>query len=150
MSRYLLDTGPLMALLLARPGAVELMQPWLRRQEAVTSMLVCGEAFEYLAGRADANVQRQALVTLLKGVVPRMPGLKVMNRYAELRRQMRPPHGSGLIGDIDTVIAATALQLDVIFVTMDGDFARVPGLKVMQLAPRTFTPVSGGSPPGSS
>lgn len=126
------------------------MQPWMRRHEASTSILACGEAFEYLAGRADGMAQRRALVTLLKEVAPRVPGLKVMNRYADLRRQMRPPHGPGLIGDIDTIIAATALQLDLIVVTMDGDFARVPGLKVMQLTPRAFMPMSGTSQPGLS
>jgi predicted nucleic acid-binding protein len=32
----------------------------------------------------------------------------ILQRYAVLRRQMRRPHGTGTIGDIDTLIAATA------------------------------------------
>ncbi len=43
---------------------------------------------------------------------------------------MRPPHAPGLIGDIDTVIAATALHYELTLVTTDGDFTRVPGLSL--------------------
>jgi predicted nucleic acid-binding protein len=55
------------------------------------------------------------------------------DRYAQIRRQLRPPHGPGLIGDIDTLIAATALERDLTVVTIDTDFQRVPGLEVMLL-----------------
>jgi predicted nucleic acid-binding protein len=41
-----------------------------------------------------------------------------------------------LIGDIDTFIAATALEHDLTLVTMDTDFQRVPGLKLMWLSRR--------------
>jgi predicted nucleic acid-binding protein len=51
-------------------------------------------------------------------------------RYGVLRRQPRPPHGPGLIGDIDTFIAATAIEPDLTLVTMDGDFRPVPGLSL--------------------
>lgn len=44
--------------------------------------------------------------------------------------------GVGLIRDIDTLIAATALEHDLTVVTLDGDFQRVPVLKVM-LLPRS-------------
>jgi hypothetical protein len=40
MRRYLLDTGPLAALLLGRPGATRLFTPWIRSQEAAMSILV--------------------------------------------------------------------------------------------------------------
>ena len=56
-----------------------------------------------------------------------------MERYAELRRQMRPPHGPGLIGDIDTLIGATARERNLTVVTMDADSQRVPELQVMLL-----------------
>ena len=59
----------------------------------------------------------------------------VMARYADLRREMRAPGGPGLIGDIDTIIAATALQHRLTVVTTDGDLARVPSLSV-RLIPR--------------
>ncbi len=50
-----------------------------------------------------------------------------------LRRAMRPPHGPGLIGDIDTLIAATALHYGLTLVTTDSDFKRVPGFRLLYL-----------------
>lgn len=46
---------------------------------------------------------------------------------------MRAPHGPGLIGDVDTLIAATALERNLTVVTLDQDFTRVPGLRVQLL-----------------
>lgn len=57
-----------------------------------------------------------------------------LERYGDLRRQLRPPRGPGLIGDLDTLIAATALALDLTLVTTDTDFQRVPDLKLNLLA----------------
>jgi predicted nucleic acid-binding protein len=42
-------------------------------------------------------------------------------------------YGPGLIGDIDTLIAATALAYDLTLVTTDSDFTRVPQLHLMLL-----------------
>jgi predicted nucleic acid-binding protein len=61
----------------------------------------------------------------------------VIERYATIRRQLRPPYGPGLIGDIDTFIAATALAFDLTLVTLDSDFIRVPGLSVMVISLET-------------
>jgi predicted nucleic acid-binding protein len=57
----------------------------------------------------------------------------IMERYADPRRAMRPPHGSGLIGDADTIIAATALEHGLTVVTLDADYTRVPRLGVLHL-----------------
>lgn len=65
-----------------------------------------------------------------------------MQRYAALRRQLRPPYGPGLIGDIDTLIAATALEYELALVTTDSDFTRVPGLSLLLLDRATLTPRS--------
>ncbi len=58
----------------------------------------------------------------------------ILERYAELRRGMRPAHGSGLIGDMDTLIAATALEHGLTVVTLDSDFLCIPSLVVMRLS----------------
>ena len=47
-------------------------------------------------------------------------------------------YGSGLIGDIDTLIAATALYNNLTVVTTDSDFTRVPGLKLMHIPRQTL------------
>jgi predicted nucleic acid-binding protein len=51
---------------------------------------------------------------------------------------MRPPYGSGLIGDIDTLIAATALHYGLTLVTTDSDFTRVPDLRLHYLLPHNL------------
>jgi predicted nucleic acid-binding protein len=58
-----------------------------------------------------------------------------MEQYADLRRALRPPHGPGLIGDIDTLIAATAMQHRLTVVSADGDFQRVSGLALLAVDP---------------
>ncbi|MGH2561448.1 MAG: type II toxin-antitoxin system VapC family toxin [Thermomicrobiales bacterium] len=64
-----------------------------------------------------------------------------MDRYAEIRRQLRPPYGPGLMGDVDTLIAATALEHNLTVVTTDGDSNRVPDLSVILLDRRSLAPV---------
>lgn len=135
MRRYLLDTAPLAALLNARPSAVSLFTPWLTDHEAATSILAYAEVIEYIKGRSHFPRHRQALRTLLGEVYPYFLTYNILERYADIRRQLRPPHGPGLIGDIDTLIAATALERNLTIVTVDSDFQRVPGLKVMMYKP---------------
>jgi predicted nucleic acid-binding protein len=53
-----------------------------------------------------------------------------------------PPHGPGLIGDIDTLIAATALERNLTVVTIDTDFQRVPNLRVILLSRTTMQVLS--------
>ena len=57
--------------------------------------------------------------------------LEIMETYANLRRSMRRPHGDGLIGDIDTVIAATCLRHGLTVVSTDTHFQRVPQLNAL-------------------
>lgn len=111
------------------------MNPWITHREAATSILVYGEVTEYNHSFPDVSLRQAQLRRLLREISPYVPTYAILERYAELRRQMRPPYGSGLIGDVDTLIAATALERDLILVTIDGDFQRVPDLKV-NLLPR--------------
>jgi predicted nucleic acid-binding protein len=133
MRLYLLDTAPVSALLQGRPGAVSLMQPWIVNNEATTSSLVYAEVIEYIKGRNDFDRRRSDLRILLRKIFPYSLTYDILERYADLRRQLRPPYGPGLIGDIDTLIAATALERDLTLVTTDTDYQRVPSLKLMLL-----------------
>lgn len=58
MTRYLLDAGPLAALLHDRPAAVGLMRPWLVMHRVATSILVYGEVVEYLKPSAGFSVHQ--------------------------------------------------------------------------------------------
>lgn len=135
MRRYLLDTTPLTAYLKGVASARELIEPWLIHQEAATSILVYGEVTEYNKSFPDVTRRQQQLRLLLREVSPYVPTFAILERYAELRRQLRPPHGPGLIGDIDTLIAATALEHGLTLVTTDTDYQRVSDLQ-LTLLPR--------------
>jgi predicted nucleic acid-binding protein len=124
-SRYLLDANILAGVFLGRRGAVALVDPWITNREAATSILVYGEVVEYAMGFADYDRRLMHLQTLLDDIVTYPVTHAIMERYAALRRSMR---SSGLIGDIDTLIAATALEYGLTIVTTDSDFTRVPGL----------------------
>ncbi len=107
--------------------------PWLHRREAATSLRVYGEIVEYLKGRPDFAGRYRQLRGLVRQIYPYSLTYPILESYADIRRALRAPHGSGLIGDINTLIAATALERDLTVVTTDTDFQRVPGLKVLHV-----------------
>ncbi len=142
MRRQLVDTTPLVALLTNRPSVVSLLTPALSRDELATSIVVYGEVLERIKGAPDVARRHAGLRQLVRGVRPYLITYPIVDRYADLRRQLRPPHGPGLIGDIDTLIAATALTYNLELITTDSDFLRVPDLRVMLLDRTTFQPVT--------
>ena len=97
---------------------------WIYNDEATTSIVVYGELTEYLKSFPDFPRHQATLRMLLRKVRPYPLTYALLEQYADLRRAMRPPHGPGLIGDIDTIIAATALHYGLTLVTTDGDFTR--------------------------
>lgn len=135
MTHYLLDSSPLTAYIRGRLAAVELIDPWIVRREVVTTLISYGEVTEYNRSFTDAIQRQDELRRVLDQIAPLPLDYAIMERYADLRRQLRPPYGPGLIGDIDTLIAATALEHDLTLVTTDTDYQRVPDLK-LELLPR--------------
>jgi predicted nucleic acid-binding protein len=131
--RFLLDTTPLAAYMNDRPAVVALVRPWIAGREVATSALVYAEVVESLHRYAIVAQRIAQLRRLLRTVYPYALTYAILERYAAIRRQLRPPHGPGLIGDVDTLIAAAALERRLTAVTTDTDFQRVPGLQVMLL-----------------
>jgi predicted nucleic acid-binding protein len=121
------------AYLLSRPAALSLMTPWIQNGEAATSILVYGEVHEYIRGRVDYPQLHAQLLELLREIAPFFITYPIMRRYGEVRRSLRPTNS--LIGDVDTLIAATALERTLTLVTTDGDFQRVPG-RTSHIVPR--------------
>lgn len=112
MAGYLIDTTPLAAYLLGRTTARALITPIISRREACTSMVVYGEIFEYLRGYikspSDFDSYHDQLRKLLTwGVFSYNLSFSVLERYADIRRSLRGPGKPGIIGDVDTMIAAT-------------------------------------------
>jgi len=90
-------------------------------------------AIEFFKRLPDFPRRRVLLRTLLRQAPAYDTTYSILERYADLLQVMRPPHGPGIIGDIDTLIAATALEHSLTVVTIDGDFSRIPSLPVMLL-----------------
>src|SRR2546423_1283507 len=134
MKKYLLDTSPFAAYLNQREGAVSILQPLIHRHEVATSVIVYAEVVEYIKGLPHFSRRYQQVRQLLREVYPYFLTYPILERYADLRRQLRPPHGKGLIGDMDTLIAATALERNLTIITLDHDFERVPHLKTKFLS----------------
>ncbi len=130
MKRYLLDTGPLAAYLHNRKPVVTLLTPLIAAREVATSSLVYAEVTEYILGLPNAKKRRQDLRQLLQEIYPYFLTYAILDRYATIRRSLRPPYGTGLIGDIDTLIAATAIERNLTLLTADHDFSRVPNLQM--------------------
>jgi predicted nucleic acid-binding protein len=146
LSGFLLDTPILTAFLLGRRPAIDFVGTWAKRNEAATSIIVYGEIIEYLSGRSDFVERRAQLRRVLSGVPPLFLNFSTLEHYAEIRRRLRPPHGPGLIGDIDILIAATALENEMTLVSTDRDFERVEGLSVLLLERKTFATISDSTP----
>lgn len=83
---------------------MQLISPWIARREVATSILVYGEIIEYFKSLPRFPERRTELRRLLRVVYPYFPTYAILERYADIRRGLRPPHGPGLIGDIDTLI----------------------------------------------
>ena len=127
MKRYLLDTSLLAGFFHKREKAVELISPWLHHHAVATSILVYGEVVEYLKGLPHYADHYTAFHQILAEIPPYPLTYPILDRYADIRRTLRPVHQD--IGDIDTLIAATAVEHDLTLVTIDTDFNRVPNLK---------------------
>lgn len=125
MTTHLLDTTIVSSFLLGRQPFWSIVAPLVDDAAAATSILVVGEVIEHLLGRGDEAERIEALDRLLDLIAPLPVTREIAGRYATPRRRLRPPHGPGLIGDVDTLIAATALEHDLTLVTSDRDFARV-------------------------
>src|SRR5438874_13469677 len=128
MKKYLLDTSLVAGYLLNRVRAIDLVSPLLQREEAATSILVYGEVVEYVKSFTAFPTYRESLQALFEHIDPLPLTYPILERYADLRRTLRPQHQE--IGDIDTLIAATALEYNLEMVTLDRDFERVSHLQV--------------------
>jgi PIN domain len=79
---------------------------------------------------APFRAYKASLEALLEHLYPYPLTYAILDRYADIRRTLRPVHQD--IGDIDTLIAATTIEHNLTLMTIDRDFERVPSLK-MQL-----------------
>src|SRR5947199_7958022 len=99
MKRYLLDTAPLAAYLQKREPAVRQIHPLIEEHAVATSIIAYAEVVEYIKGLPDFPHRHYELRQLLREIYPYFLTYPILERYAAIRRQLRPPYGKGLIGD---------------------------------------------------
>lgn len=131
MSLVLVDTDWIIEVLHGQPVAIQTLEQLAPAGLAV-SLVSYGELYEGAYYARDSEASLDGLRVFLEGkdVVP--PTMAVMERFAILRgqlsRQLR-----NQIGDMDLLIAATALTHDLTLVTRNlRDFQHIPNLKLFQ------------------
>ena len=133
MRTHLLDTPILCEILLRRASTTAAVRELILASKAATSIVVVDEALERVIGMDDDVLRRDRVIQFQDIVYPFAIDFAIVERYGALRRALRPPHGPGLIGDIDTPIAATAIEHRTARVTMDHNFERAPGLDPLSI-----------------
>lgn len=127
---HLIDSDYVVDWLKGRSDAVQLLTG-LRRGGLAISDITFGEVYEGIySGRDPVTAERGFRQFLrLATVVP--TNRTIMRRFARLRGELRAR--GLLIGDLDLLIAATALAHDLTLVTRNRrHFARIPGLALYQ------------------
>ncbi|MFN8635967.1 MAG: type II toxin-antitoxin system VapC family toxin [Chloroflexota bacterium] len=126
---YLIDTDAVADWLNSRPEAVRLL-PTLQLEGIAISLITYGEVYDGIYYGRDPRAAEQAFLRFLRGVAVLPPNRSIMRRFALLRGDLRR-RGLG-IGDLDTMIAATALHYDLTLVTRNlRHYTRIPGLKIL-------------------
>lgn len=129
---YLLDTDRVVDALLGRPEMGVLM-PELRRRGLSMSVITYMEIMEGIAGEQDSASALRAFRAFLRRTRMLIVSRAIARRAAEirfdLRRQKRPIDHRAL----DILIAATAIEHDLILVTRNTrDYEDISGLQLHQ------------------
>ena len=122
----LIDTHWVASYLNGRREAV-LCVDGLVAQGAVMRIISYGEILEGLFGLPDPAIQVSHVQAFVAGVTVIPPDRDIARQYAQQRSQLRAI--GQLIPDNDLWIAATALARDLVLVSRDHHFDRIPGLR---------------------
>ncbi len=98
----------------------------------VISIVTYMEVHEGVSEQADPVTARLKLDSFLRGVVLLPLSPAVVRRCADLRRHLRRQGRRVRPRALDLIIAATAIEHDLTFVTRNvGDYRDIPGLKLL-------------------
>lgn len=126
---YLIDTDWMADHLAGRPAATQLLESLLPDGIAI-SLITYGEVYEGIIWSLRYPERLEsAFLEFLRWCKVLPLDEEIMRRYAGIRGDLR--RRGQLIGDNDTLIAATALHLDLTLVTRNLDhFQRVSDLQI--------------------
>ncbi len=131
MSVYLIDTDWIIDALHGQATALQTLID-LAPQGLAISHLTYGELYEGAQYSRTSAADIAALQTFLDGIELLPTTVAIMERFAVLRGSLTA-HLRRQIGDIDLLIAATALTHDLTLITRNRkDFQHVPGLKLFR------------------
>lgn len=132
VSDYLLDSDWAIDVLNGQAEAIDLL---LRLEPSGISLSIIsyGELFQgAYYGRAPEE-QLAGLATFLQGKEVIAPNIQVMEQFGIIRGLLSP-HLRRQIGDMDFLIAATAMVHDMTLVTRNiRDFQHIPGVRLYEL-----------------
>ena len=125
---YLVDSDYVADWLKGRPDAVRLLTT-LRTDGLAISVITYGEIYEGVYYGRDPAAAERGFRQFLRAVTVLPTTRTIMRRFARLRGDLRAL--GQLIGDMDLLIAATALAADLTLVTRNRrHFARIPDLRL--------------------
>jgi tRNA(fMet)-specific endonuclease VapC len=131
MSSYLVDTDWIVDCLTGQQPAIDTLMN-LAPQGLAVSLISYGELYEgaYYARNPEEALEK--LTTFLEGKDILPLTAPIMERFAVIRGQLSKPVRKQ-VGDMDLLIAATAIHYNLTLVTRNlRDFRRVPGLDIYQ------------------
>lgn len=122
---YLIDSDVLIDFLKGKEKFVEILKQ-LKRDERSTSVVCVGEILEGLSQTKKEQFEKLVNLITIHNI-----DLKVMDKFAEIRRNLRK--SGNLIDNFDILIAATCLANDLILITNNlKHFERIEGLKILE------------------
>ena len=125
---YLVDSDYVADWLKGRPDAVQLLTA-LRTDGLAVSDITYGEIYEGIYYGRDPTANERGFRQFLRRVAVLPTNRTIMRRFARLRGDLRAR--GQLIGDMDLLIAATALAADLTLVTRNRrHFERIPDLRL--------------------
>jgi tRNA(fMet)-specific endonuclease VapC len=127
--QYLVDTDILIDYTLRREPSTQLLSDLLEDGVA-TSILSYGELLEGILGRQSLQEHEEAVTSILEIVTLINLSEEIVRMFAEVRSGLR--RTGRLIGDIDTLIGATAVIHDLTLLTRNvRHFERIPHLRIL-------------------
>ena len=131
MTRYLVDSDWIVDALHGLPAALQTLTD-LAPQGLAVSLISYGELYEGAYYARQPEVALAGLARFLQGYTLLPLTTAIMERFAIVRGQLPRPVRQQ-VGDMDLLIAATALTHELTLVTRNlRDFTLIPGLTLYQ------------------
>ena len=128
--KYLVDTDYIIDFLVTQSSVIDLFS-LLGKEGIAISLITVGEIYEgiYYGRKPEED---QASFQKFLSTIPTLPlNLSIIQRFARIRGELR--RTGQIIGDFDMLIAATAIEYDLILVTRNiKHYKRIPNLSVYQ------------------